>query len=118
MRFVSRSHREGPIGSVFNDDKGDLLEQFSNLTSVLELSPPTPVTGTGPRATGAASASAWETEIIQPSPFRIPKRSDNGPHGTSRILLPHPPARGRTGRCRWSQCLDTMVMTDPLLSHI
>ncbi len=40
MRFVSRSHREGPIGSVFNDDKGDLLEQFPNLTSVLELSPP------------------------------------------------------------------------------
>ena len=40
MRFVSRSHREGPLGSVFNDDKGDLLEQFPNLTSVLELSPP------------------------------------------------------------------------------
>ena len=40
MRFVSRSHREGPIGSVFNDDKGDLLEQFPNLTSVLELSLP------------------------------------------------------------------------------
>mgnify|MGYP002634777575 FL=1 len=40
MRFVSHSHREGPLGSVFNDDKGDLLEQFPNLTSVLELSPP------------------------------------------------------------------------------
>ena len=40
MRFVSRSHREGPLGSVFNDDRGDLLEQFPNLTSVLELSPP------------------------------------------------------------------------------
>ncbi len=40
MRFVSRSHREGPLGSVFNDDQGDLLEQFPNLTSVLELSPP------------------------------------------------------------------------------
>jgi len=40
MRFVSRSHREGPLGSVFNDDKGHLLEQFPNLTSVLELSPP------------------------------------------------------------------------------
>jgi hypothetical protein len=40
MRFVNRSHREGPLGSVFNDDKGDLLEQFPNLTSVLELSPP------------------------------------------------------------------------------
>ena len=39
MRFVSRSHREGPLGSVFNDDRGDLLEQFPNLTSVLELSP-------------------------------------------------------------------------------
>ena len=39
MRFVSRSHREGPLGSVFNDDQGDLLEQFPNLTSVLELSP-------------------------------------------------------------------------------
>lgn len=40
MRFVSRSHREGPLGSVFNDDRGDLLKQFPNLTSVLELSPP------------------------------------------------------------------------------
>ena len=40
MRFVNHSHREGPLGSVFNDDKGDLLEQFPNLTSVLELSPP------------------------------------------------------------------------------
>ena len=40
MRFVNRSHREGPLGSVFNDDRGDLLEQFPNLTSVLELSPP------------------------------------------------------------------------------
>ncbi|MBT6147449.1 MAG: hypothetical protein HOH74_18575, partial [Gemmatimonadetes bacterium] len=28
MRFVSHSHREGPLGSVFNDDQGDLLEQF------------------------------------------------------------------------------------------
>ncbi len=40
MRFVSRSHREGPLGSVGGDGKGDLLEQFPNLTSVLELSPP------------------------------------------------------------------------------
>ena len=40
MRFVSRSHREGPLGSVFNDDRGDLLKQFPNLTSMLELSPP------------------------------------------------------------------------------
>ena len=40
MRFVSRSHREGPLGAVFNDDQGDLLEQFPNLTSLLELSPP------------------------------------------------------------------------------
>ena len=40
MRFVSRSHREGPLGSVFKDDQGDLLEQYPNLTSVLELSPP------------------------------------------------------------------------------
>ncbi len=40
MRFVSRSHREGPLGSVFKDDQGDLLKQFPNLTSVLELSPP------------------------------------------------------------------------------
>ena len=40
MRFISRSHREGPLGSVFNDDRGDLLEQFPNLTSLLELSPP------------------------------------------------------------------------------
>ncbi len=40
MRFVSRSHCEGPLGAVFNDDQGDLLEQFPNLTSLLELSPP------------------------------------------------------------------------------
>lgn len=40
MRFVSRSHREGPLGAVFNDDRGDLLEQFPNLTSLLEFSPP------------------------------------------------------------------------------
>lgn len=40
MRFVSRSHREGPLGSVFKDDQGNLLEQYPNLTSVLELSPP------------------------------------------------------------------------------
>ena len=40
MRFVSHSHREGPLGSVFNDNKGDLLEQFPNLTSELEMSPP------------------------------------------------------------------------------
>lgn len=40
MRFVSYSHREGPLGSVFNDDRGDLLEQFPNLTTELELSPP------------------------------------------------------------------------------
>ena len=40
MRFVNRSHREGPLGSVFKDDRGDLLKQFPNLTSVLELSPP------------------------------------------------------------------------------
>jgi hypothetical protein len=40
MRFVSRSHREGPLGSVFKDDQGDLLEQLPNLTSVLELSEP------------------------------------------------------------------------------
>ena len=26
MRFVSRSHREGPLGAVFNDDRGNLLE--------------------------------------------------------------------------------------------
>ena len=40
MRFVNRSHREGPLGSVFNDDHGDLLEQFPNLTSLLGLSEP------------------------------------------------------------------------------
>ncbi|MEM7119474.1 MAG: phytanoyl-CoA dioxygenase family protein [Chloroflexota bacterium] len=40
MRFVNRSHREGPLGSVFNDDKGDLLEQFPLLTSELGLSDP------------------------------------------------------------------------------
>lgn len=40
MRFVNRSHREGPLGSVFNDDRGNLLEQFPNLTSLLGLSEP------------------------------------------------------------------------------
>ena len=40
MRFIDRSHREGPLGSVFNDDRGDLLEQYPKLTSVLELSQP------------------------------------------------------------------------------
>jgi len=40
MRFVNRSHREGPLGSVFNDDKGDLLEQYPMLTSELGLSAP------------------------------------------------------------------------------
>lgn len=40
MRFVNRSHREGPLGSVFNDDKGDLLEQFPNLATELGLSEP------------------------------------------------------------------------------
>ena len=40
MRFVSRSHREGPLGSIGGDGQGDLLKQFPNLTSVLELSPP------------------------------------------------------------------------------
>ncbi len=40
MRFVNRSHREGPLGSVFNDDKGDLLEQYPLLTSELGLSAP------------------------------------------------------------------------------
>jgi hypothetical protein len=40
MRFVNRSHREGPLGSVFNDDKGDLLAQYPLLTSELGLSAP------------------------------------------------------------------------------
>ena len=40
MRFVNRSHREGPLGSVFNDDKGDLLKQYPLLTSELGLSEP------------------------------------------------------------------------------
>ena len=40
MRFVNRSHREGPLGSVFQDDQGDLLEQFPNLESFLKLSTP------------------------------------------------------------------------------
>jgi ectoine hydroxylase-related dioxygenase (phytanoyl-CoA dioxygenase family) len=39
MRFVSRSHREGPLGST-GGGQGDLLEQYPNLTSVLDLSPP------------------------------------------------------------------------------
>lgn len=40
MRFVDRSHREGPLGSVFNDDQGNLLEQYPLLASELGLSEP------------------------------------------------------------------------------
>jgi ectoine hydroxylase-related dioxygenase (phytanoyl-CoA dioxygenase family) len=40
MRFVNRSHREGPLGSVFNDDRGDLLKQYPMLISELGLSSP------------------------------------------------------------------------------
>ena len=52
MRFVDRSHREGPLGSVFNDDgddlggvrghlgSGNLLDQFPLLPEVLGLSKP------------------------------------------------------------------------------
>ena len=52
MRFVDRSHREGPLGSVFNDDgddlggvrghlgSGNLLDQFPLLPDVLGLSKP------------------------------------------------------------------------------
>jgi hypothetical protein len=40
MRFLSGMHREGPLGSTFNDDHGDLLAQYPKLTELYELSPP------------------------------------------------------------------------------
>ena len=47
MRFISRSHREGPLGSTFNSDgdggfqgQGDLLQQYPGLLTELETSPP------------------------------------------------------------------------------
>jgi hypothetical protein len=41
MRFVERSHREGLLGSVFNEDGGgDLLALYPKLTETLGLSPP------------------------------------------------------------------------------
>lgn len=42
MRFVDRSHREGPLGAVLRDldGGGDLLQVYPKLTEVLELSPP------------------------------------------------------------------------------
>ena len=53
MRFVNKSHREGPLGSVFNGDaddlaggvagyraKGDLLDQYPLLPEVLGVSKP------------------------------------------------------------------------------
>jgi hypothetical protein len=39
MRFVTGSHREGPLGAVLNGSP-DLLEQYPRLTHVYELSPP------------------------------------------------------------------------------
>ena len=52
MRFVNRSHREGPLGSVFNQDdddlggvrghfgNGNLLDQYPRLPEVLGMSEP------------------------------------------------------------------------------
>jgi hypothetical protein len=47
MRFVNRSHREGPLGTCFNQDgdggfrgSGNLLEQYPEMPDVLGLSSP------------------------------------------------------------------------------
>jgi ectoine hydroxylase-related dioxygenase (phytanoyl-CoA dioxygenase family) len=40
MRFLSGVHREGPLGSCFNEDTGDVLEQYPKLTDLYPLSPP------------------------------------------------------------------------------
>jgi hypothetical protein len=42
MRFVTGSHREGPLGAVLKDldGDGDLLQVYPRLTDVLDLSPP------------------------------------------------------------------------------
>ena len=80
MRFVSRSHREGPLGSVFNDDRGDLLKQFPNLTSVWNSRrPSTTSRETAPCITATPSTGARTT----------PPTSRAGPT-SSRIALPTP----------------------------
>ena len=40
MRFLSGIHREGPLGSCFNKDAGDVLEQYPKLPALYPLSPP------------------------------------------------------------------------------
>jgi ectoine hydroxylase-related dioxygenase (phytanoyl-CoA dioxygenase family) len=40
MRFLPGVQREGPLGSVFNDDLGDLLERYPKLTEQYPLSEP------------------------------------------------------------------------------
>ena len=53
MRFINRSHREGPLGSVFNQDgdtlaggvagyraSGNILDQYPLLPEVLGMSEP------------------------------------------------------------------------------
>jgi len=40
MRFVTRSHREGPLGSISDGTGRDLLELYPRLVEVYELSPP------------------------------------------------------------------------------
>jgi hypothetical protein len=40
MRFLSGIHREGPLGSCFNKDAGDVLEQYPKLLDLYPLSAP------------------------------------------------------------------------------
>jgi hypothetical protein len=40
MRFLSGIQREGPLGSCFNKDAGDVLEQYPNLLDLYPLSAP------------------------------------------------------------------------------
>jgi hypothetical protein len=40
LRFLAGSHREGPLGSCFNKDAGDLLAQYPKLRALYPLSAP------------------------------------------------------------------------------
>ena len=40
MRFLTGIHREGPLGSGFQQDAGDLLAQYPKLVDLYPLSPP------------------------------------------------------------------------------
>lgn len=40
MRFLDGVQREGPLGSILNDETGDLLDLYPKLTQLYPLSPP------------------------------------------------------------------------------